>query len=70
MLVGMLVFVTKVVILLHHRQVVLRHRQVECHVKRLGCCLQGQGHSEGSYNQNVTVSIVSFGLILLHPTLF
>ena len=26
----------------------------DCLPKRLVCCLQGQGHSEGSYNQNMT----------------
>ena len=25
--------------------------QAECHARRLVCCLQVQGHSEGSYNQ-------------------
>ena len=27
---------------------------IDCLSKRLVCCLQGQGHSEGSYNQNMT----------------
>ena len=45
-------FVTKLDIVMHH--------QPECHAKRLVCCFQGQGHSKGSYDQNMTVSIISF----------
>ena len=37
-------FVTKLGMVIHH------HRP-ECLVRRLVCCLQGQGHSEGSYNR-------------------
>ena len=34
---------------------VMHHHEPECHVKRLFCYLQGQGHSEGSYNPNITI---------------
>ena len=34
---------------------VIHHHEPECQVKRLLCCHQGQGHSEGSYfNRNMT----------------
>ena len=37
-------FVTKLGMVMHHHG-------PECHAKRLVCYLQGQGPSEGSYNQ-------------------
>ena len=46
-------FVTKLGIVVHHHE-------AECHVKKLGLYLQGQGHSVGLYNQNVMVSTISF----------
>ena len=49
-------FVTKLGIVVHHDE-------PECHVKKLGFYLQGQGHSVGLYNQNMTVSTT-----LLSPT--
>ena len=27
-----------------------------CHVEKIACCLQGQAHSKGSYDQNMTLS--------------
>ena len=30
---------------------VMHHHGPECHARSLVCCLQVQGHSEGSYNQ-------------------
>ena len=33
---------------------VMHHYEPDCLLKRLVCCLQGQGHIEGLYNQNVT----------------
>ena len=33
---------------------VMHHYEPDCLPKRLVCYLQGQGHSEGSYNQNMT----------------
>ena len=36
--------------------IVIYYHEVECHAKKkLGCYLQGQGHSEGLYNLNVFV---------------
>ena len=51
----MQLFVTKLGILVHHHE-------PECHAKKMGFYLQGQGqgHSAGLYNQNMTVSTVSF----------
>ena len=50
-------FVTKLVIVVHHHE-------PECHANFLiffnGLYLQGQGHSLGLYNQNMTVSTISF----------
>ena len=40
--------------------IVVHHHELECHVKKLGFYLQGQGDSMGLYNQNMTVSTVSF----------
>ena len=41
------------------------------HVKDLGCYLQGQGHSEGLSNQNMTVLAISSELMIffLQPNL-
>ena len=38
----------------------VHHHEPECHAKKMGFYLQGQGHSVGLYNQNMTVSTVSF----------
>ena len=35
--------------------IVVHCHGAQCHVKTFGCCLQGQGDSEGLYNQNGTV---------------
>ena len=45
------------------------HYKPDCLPKRLVCCLQGQGHSEESCNQNVTSGISSELLILLQLNL-
>ena len=46
------------------------YHERECHGIKCGCTLQGQGHSEDSYNQNMTVSIITSELmILLQPKL-
>ena len=42
--------------------------QPECHVKRLVCYLQGQGDTEGSNNQNMTISTISAELLILSAT--
>ena len=55
-------FITKLSMVVHH--------WLECHMKEMGCYRQGQGHSEGLYNQNMTVSTISSKLmILLQPDL-
>ena len=36
----------------------------ECHSEKIVCYLHGQGHNEGSYNQNISVSTVSFELLI------
>ena len=40
---------------------VMQHLEPECHAEKkfCGCCyLQGQGHSEGSYDENITLSTI------------
>ena len=39
-----------------------RHKP-ECHAEKVVHCVQRQGHSEGLYNQNMTISTVSFELL-------
>ena len=35
---------------------VMQHHEPECHAEKFCCCcLQGQGHSKGSYDQNMTL---------------
>ena len=46
-------FVTKLGIVVHHHE-------AECHAKKMGIYLQGQGHIVGLYNQNMTVSTIPF----------
>ena len=59
---------------------VVHHHDPECHAKRLGSCLQGQGHSLGSDTLKIiTVSSISpellnlfvteFGIVVHHHTL-
>ena len=43
----------------------MHHNGLECHSKRFVCYFQGQGHSKGSYDQNMTVSTVSSELLIL-----
>ena len=43
----------------------MHHHELECCVKWFGCYFQGQGHSKGSYDQNMTVSTVSSELLIL-----
>ena len=50
-------FVTKLSVVHHHEP----ECQLSC--RKMGFCLQGQGHSVGLYNQNMTVFIIS----LLQP---
>ena len=51
-------FVSKLGIGMH------RH-ELDCHAKRLVCYFQGQGHSKGSYDQNMTITTVSYELLIL-----
>ena len=43
---------------------VMQHHKPECHAEKLVHCVQYQGHSEGLYNQNMTISVVSFKLLV------
>ena len=43
----------------------MHHHEPECQAKRLVCYLQGQGHSKGSYDQYMTVRIISSELLIL-----
>ena len=43
----------------------VHHHDRECHAKRLGSCLQGQGHSVGSDPQKLTDSSVSWFFIYI-----
>ena len=40
--------------------IVMHHREPECRAKKTGFYLQGQGHNVRLYNQNMTVSAISF----------
>ena len=43
--------------------VMQRHRP-ECHAEKLVYCVQCQGHKEGLYNQNMTISVVCSRLLV------
>ena len=45
--------------------IVMHHQEPEYCAKRLVGYFQGQGHSKGTYDQSMTVSIISFELIIL-----
>ena len=45
--------------------VVMQHHELGGHGKRLDCNFLGQGHSMGSYDQFMTISAVSFELLIL-----
>ena len=48
--------------------ITVHHCGLGCKAKEMGCYFQGQGHSEGLLNQNMTISAVSFKLMtLLQP---
>ena len=38
---------------------VMQHHELECYAEKLVRCLQCQGHSEGLYNQTMTISALS-----------
>ena len=49
---------------------VVYYHEIECHAEKLVSYLKGQGHREGIYNQNMTVSIMSSKLLVgLQPNL-
>ena len=43
---------------------VMQCHKPECHAEKLVHCVQCQGHSEGLYNQNMTISVVSSKLLV------
>ena len=48
----------------------MQHHKPECHAEKLVHCVQFQGHREGLYNQNMTISVVaSKSLVGLQPNL-
>ena len=50
--------------------IVIHHYESECHAKRLICHFQGQGHCKSSYDQSMTISVVSSELLVaLQPNL-
>ena len=51
-------FVSKLGITMHHYE-------PECPAERFICYFQGQGHCKSSYDQNMTISTVSFELLTL-----
>ena len=44
---------------------VMQHLEPECHVEKIVSYLQGQGNSEDSYSQNMTLSTISSELLIL-----
>ena len=49
---------------------VMQHHKPECRAEKLVLCVQCQGHSEGLYNQNMTISVVSSKMLVsLQPNL-
>ena len=45
---------------------VMQQQQPDCHAEiTMFCYLQGQGHSEGPYDQNMTLSTMSSELLIL-----
>ena len=44
--------------------IVTQHHKPECHAEKLVHCVQCQGHSEGLYDQNMTIIIISSKLLV------
>ena len=42
----------------------MQHHEAECQAEKLVDSVQRQGHSEGLYNQNMTISTESFELLI------
>ena len=47
--------------------IVVYYHEPECCVEKLVRCLQGQGHSEGIYFQNMSVSTICSNLLIDNP---
>ena len=43
---------------------VMQHHNPKCHAEKLVHCVQSQGHSEGFYYQNMTITAVSSKLLV------
>ena len=43
---------------------VMQHHEPECHAEKLVHCPQCQGHSEGLYNRNMIIPILSSKLLV------
>ena len=49
---------------------VMQHHKPECHAEKLVHCVQCQGHTEALYDQNETISVVSYKMLVgLQPNL-
>ena len=42
----------------------MQHHKLKCHAEKLVHRIQRQGHSEGLYNQNMTISVVPAKLLV------
>ena len=42
----------------------MQHHKTDCHAEELVHCVQCQGHSEGLYNQIMTISVLSSELLV------
>ena len=47
---------------------VMQHHKPKCGAEKIVHCVQCQGHSEGLYNQTMTISVVSSKLLVLFAT--
>ena len=43
---------------------VTQHYEPECHAEKNVCYLQGEGHSKGPYDQNMTLSTILSELLI------
>ena len=44
---------------------VMQHHELESLADKIVCYLQGRGHSEDSYDQNMTLSTISSEMLIL-----
>ena len=42
----------------------MQHQEPECHAEKLVHCFQCEGHSDGLYNENMTISTIILKLML------